>query len=149
MALHDIARFISLIAIFISAIPFLKTLYEDYGKPDWRSCETVDETEARKKLEELIKKYNVPTELQKDLVAVTDKYFVIQWYYDNYSDAVHCFIYGRQPDGTLGDRKGTTWFERTGLAVWETDGLDRIRDDINALCDLEVERQRVMRDRFL
>ena len=116
----------------------------------------------KKLIEKLIKKYNVPTELQKDLVAVTDKYFVIEWYYDNFNGSIRCFIYGRQPDGTLGDRKGTTWFERTGLAVWETDDLDRIRDDINALCDLEVEaepgkrrrrvmqeRRRVMRDRSL
>ena len=97
----------------------------------------------------------MPTELQKDLVAVTDRYFVIEWYYDNYKECVRCFIYGRRPDGTLGDRKGTTWFERTALAVWETDGLDTIRDEINALCDLEVQayslrrRRRVMRARFL
>jgi len=109
----------------------------------------------KKLIKKLIKKYNVPTELQKDLVAVTDKYFVIEWFYDNYNDAVRCFIYGRQPDGTLGDRKGTTWFERTAFAAWETDGLDTMRDEINALCDLEVKaerlkiRRRVMRDRFL
>ena len=35
-------------------------------------------SDSEKALKELIEKYNVPTELQKDLGAVTDKYFLIK-----------------------------------------------------------------------
>jgi len=159
MALHDIALFISLIAIFISFTPFLQTLYKDYGKSDWRSCETVDETEARKKLEELIEKYNVPTELQENLSAVTDKYFLLWYFKDEGVQFGRYWIYSRHPDGTLGERTGEVGFYGNPCAVFESE------DELNKLCDDEVQeeslkrrrrvmeeslkrRRRVMQDRF-
>jgi hypothetical protein len=153
MTLHDIsliAIFISLIAIFISFIPFLKTLYEDYGKPalPWRSCETVEKTEERKKLEELIKKYNVPTELQKNLSAVTEKYFLMWWFKAETGKFGRYWIYSRQPDGTLGENKGEIKFFGSPFAVFESE------DELNEMCDEEVQgeplkrRRRVMQDRF-
>lgn len=158
MALHYIfliAISISLIAIFMGIIPFLKTLYEDYGKPDWGISETVDE-----RLEELIEKYNVPTELQKNLGAVTDKYFLIKGFplrggrnLEPYAlfKAHECWyyrIYSRRPDGTLGERKGNIALYENLFVVCESE------NELNEMCDAEVQaeplkrRRRVMQDRF-
>jgi hypothetical protein len=138
-----ISILISLTAIFISLMPFLIDLCEDYGKPDWGTSEIFETVDGR--LEELIEKYNVPTELQKDLGAVTDKYFLIEafplpggWYYR---------IHSRRPDGTLGERKGGLEFYGGPVAVCES-------DELNEMCDAEVQaeplkrRRRVMQDRF-
>ena len=144
MDLRDISILISLTAIFISLIPFLKTLYGDYGKPDWGTSEIFETVDER--LAQLIEKYNVPTELQKNLGAVTDKYFLMEafplqygWYYR---------IHSRRPDGTLGERKGGLEFCGGPVAVWASEG------ELNEMCDEEVQaeslkiRRRVMQDRF-
>ena len=152
MALFDISLIaicISLIAIFISFIPFLKTLYEDYGKPDWGTSEIFETVDER--LEELIEKYNVPTELQKDLGAVTDKYFLIKGFPfvgNSFTAGGYYRIYSRRPDGTLGERKGGLKFCGGPVAVWASE------DELNEMCDAEVQaeplkrRRRVMQDRF-
>ena len=49
MDLRDISILISLTAIFISLMPFLIDLYEDYGLPDWRIFMTAEEREALEK----------------------------------------------------------------------------------------------------
>lgn len=146
MDLRDISILISLTAIFISLMPFLIDLYEDYGLPDWRIFETADEREARERQEKeksifegWIKKYNVPTELQKDLGAVTDKYFLIKMY--EYGD--HYWIYSRQPDGTLGERRGVITFYNTKSLP----GTFFESDDLNEMCDEVVQDERLKRRR--
>ena len=146
MTLHDsslIAIFISLIAIFISFIPFLKPLFEDYGKPalPWRGCETVEKTEEQKKLEELIEKYNVPAELQENLSAVTEKYFLMWFFKDESLKFGRYWIYSRQPDGTLGENKGDMKFFGSPFAVFESE------DELNEMCDKEVQAESLRRKR--
>ena len=157
MDLHDISIIISLIAIFISLIPFLIDLYEDYGLPDWRIFETADKREERERqekeksiLEELIKKYNVPTDIQKNLGAVTDKYFLIERFFDSFEDCHYYWIYSRQPDGGLGEKKG-----RITLCSLRFHPLTSYEsDELNKMCGEEVQaeslkrRRRVLNDRF-
>jgi hypothetical protein len=157
MDLRDISILISLTAIFISLIPFLIDLYEDFHLPDWRIFETADEKERREKQEKeksifegWIKKYNVPTELQKDLGAVTDKYFLIKRFFDRFEECHYYWIYSRQPDGELGEKKG-----RITLCSLRFRPLTSYEsDELNKMCDEEVQveslkrRRRVMQDRF-
>jgi len=156
MTLRDISLVIALIAIFISFIPFLKTLYEDYGLPAWRLFETVYErlkeliekynvpTKLQKdlgavtdeRLEELIEKYNVPTELQKKLGAVTDKYFLIEGFFDRCKLLHYYWIFIRQPDGSLGEKKGVLTFCKAELRAFPL--TRRGLDELNYMCDAEV-----------
>lgn len=143
-----ISLLISATAMFISLMPFLIDLYEDYGLPDWRIFETVDEREVREKqekeksiLEELIKKYNVPTDIQKELGVVTDKYFLIERGFLPFKDGVYYWIYSRKPDGALGERKGeiTFWDARfLPLTSYES-------DELNKMCDEEIQRAESLR----
>jgi hypothetical protein len=108
-------------------------------------------TKPEKALNELIEKYNVPTELQKDLGAVTDKYFLIKGFPfvgNSFTAGGYYRIYSRRPDGTLGERKGKIELDENLFAVFESE------DDLNKMCDAEVQaeplkrRRRVMQDRF-
>lgn len=159
MALDTIALLISLTALFISLMPILINLCEDFHLPDWRIFETAEEREAREKkekeksvLEELIKKYNVPTELQKDLSVVTDKYFLIERFFDSFEDCHYYWIYSRQPDGGLGEKKGALTLTKECLRVFPITSYES--DELNKMCDEEVQayplkrRRRVMQDRF-
>jgi len=159
MDLCDISILISLTAIFISLIPFLIDLCEDYGLPDWRIFEAAEEREAREKkekekrvLEELIKKYNVPTDIQKNLGAVTDKYFLIKRFFNPFEYCHYYWIYSRQPDGRLGEKKGRITFSEEGLRVFPLTSYES--DELNKMCDEKVQaeslkrRRRVMQDRF-
>lgn len=153
-----ISILISLTAIFISLMPFLIDLYEDFHLPDWRIFMTAEEREVLEKkekekriLEELIKKYNVPTNIQKDLGAVTDKYFLIDksYYFADWRDY---WIFIRQPDGALGEKKGVLTFSVEGLRAFPLTSYES--DELNKMCDEEVQdyplkiRRRVMQDRF-
>ena len=150
MGSDTIALLISLTAIFISLMPFLIDLYEDYGLPDWRIFETADEREEREKkekeksvLEELIKKYNVPTDIQKNLGAVTDKYFLIEGFFNKFEDCHYYWIYSRQPDGALGEKKG-----RITLCSLRFRPLTSYEsDELNKMCDEEVEAESLKRRR--
>lgn len=159
MDLRDISILISLIAIFISLIPFLIDFCEDYGLPDWKIFETVYEREERERqekeksiLEELIKKYNVPTDIQKNLGAVTDKYFLIEGFFDRYKFIRYYWIFIRQPDGGLGEKKGVLTFSEEGLRAFSL--TRRGLDELNRICDAEVQaeslrrRAKNMRDGF-
>lgn len=105
-------------------------------------------SDSEKALKELIEKYNVPTELQKDLGAVTDKYFLIKWFCDVFREYVYYWIYSRQSDGTLGERKGKVVLFGSPFAVCESEA------ELNKMCDGEVQaeqlkrRRHVMQDRF-
>ena len=165
MDLTTISLFISLTAIFISLMPFLIDLCEDFRLPDWRIFMTAEEREALGKkekeksvLEELIKKYNVPTDIKKNLGAVTDKYFLIKRFFNRFEDCHYYWIYSRQPDGRLGEKKGElTFFETRGISFLESREFPLIffeSDELNKMCDEEVQdyplkiRRRVMQDRF-
>lgn len=147
-----VSIFISILAIIISVIPILTDICEDFSLPDWRIFKTDEERGVRGKkekeksiVEEWIKKYNVPTELQKDLGAVTDKYFLVKMY--KYGD--YYWIYSRQPDGALGERRGVITFYNT----ISLPGAFFELDDLNKMCDEEVQaeslkrRGRIMRKR--
>jgi len=147
---------ISLTAIFISLMPVLIDLYEDYGLPDWRIFETADEREARERqekeksiLEELIKKYNVPTDIQKNLGAVTDKYFLIKRFFNRFEYFHYYWIYSRQPDGRLGEKKGElTFFETREMSFLESREFPLIfckSDVLNKMCDKEIQRAESLR----
>lgn len=120
---------------------------------NWIKKKNCKLTKPEKALAELIEKYNVPTELQKRLGAVTDKYFLIEahplpggsvWF----TDGGYYRIHSRRPEGTLGERQGELVFHGAPVAVCES-------DELNKMCDEEVQaeplkrRRRVMRDRFL
>jgi len=156
MDLCDISILISLTAIFISLIPFLIDLCEDYGLPDWRIFEAAEEREAREKkekekrvLEELIKKYNVPTDIQKNLGAVTDKYFLIKRFFNPFEYCHYYWIYSRQPDGRLGEKKGgLTFFETREISFLESREFPLIfcgSDVLNKMCDEEIQRAESLR----
>ena len=144
MDLRDISILISLTAIFISLMPFLIDFCEDYGLPDWKIFETAEEREAREKKEKeksifegWIKKYNVPTDIQKNLGAVTDKYFLIERFFDRFEDCHYYWIYSRQPDGGLGEKKGRITFcslRFRPLTSYES-------DELNEMCDAEVQAE--------
>ena len=159
MTLDAISLLIFAIAIFllIVAISMLIDICKDFSLPNWRVFETVDEREVRERQEKeksifegWIKKYNVPTELQKDLGAVTDKYFLIERFFDSFEDCHYYWIYSRQPDGGLGEKKG-----RITLCSLRFHPLTSYEsDELNKMCDEEVQveslkrRSRVMQDRF-
>lgn len=156
MDLRDISILISLTAIFISLMPVFIDLYEDYGLPDWRIFETAEEKEKRKKKEKeksifegWIKKYNVPTELQEDLGAVTDKYFLIKRFFDRFKDCHYYWIYSRQPDGRLGEKKGElTFFDTREISFLESREFPLIfcrSDVLNKMCDEEIQRAESLR----
>lgn len=150
MDLRDISILISLTAIFISLMPFLIDLCEDFHLPDWRIFETADEREARERQEKeksifdgWIKKYNVPTDIQKDLGAVTDKYFLIESSFDKFKYLRYYWIFIRQPDGALGEKKGVLTFSEEGLRAFPLTrrGLDKL----NKMCDEEVQAESLKR----
>ena len=159
MTLDAISLLIFAIAIFllIVAISMLIDICKDFSLPNWRVFETAEEKENREKkekeksvLEELIKKYKISTELQKKLGAVTDKYFLIERFFDSFEDCHYYWIYSRQPDGGLGEKKG-----RITLCSLRFHPLTSYEsDELNKMCDEEVQveslkrRRRVMQDRF-
>ena len=150
MDLRDISILISLTAIFISLMPFLIDLCEDYGLPDWRIFETADEREEREKKEKeksifdgWIKKYNMPTNIQKKLGAVTHKYFLIEGFVDRSMLLHYYWIFIRQPDGSLGEKKGVLTFCEEGLRAFPL--ARRGLDELNKMCDEEVQRAESLR----
>ena len=159
MTLDAISLLIFAIAIFllIVAISMLIDICKDFSFPNWRVFETVDEREVREKQEKeknifegWIKKYNVPTDIQKNLGAVTDKYFLIERFFVNRFEDCHYWIYSRKPDGGLGEKKG-----RITLCSLRFRPLTSYEsDELNKMCDEEVQaeslkrRRRVMQDRF-
>ena len=143
MELTTISILISLTAIFISLMPFLIDLCEDFRLPDWRIFMSAKEREALGKkekeksiLEELIKKYNVPTDIQKNLGAVTGKYFLIKGFFDRYKLIRYYWIFIRQPDGALGEKKGVLTFSTEALKAFPL--AHRGLDELNYMCDAEV-----------
>ena len=139
MTLHHISLFIALIAIFISLIPSFKTFYEETEKrkklEELEERKKLEELEVRKKLEELIEKYNVPTELQ-NLGAVTDRYFLIERFFDRSMLLHYYWIFIRQPDGALGEKKGVLTFSTEALKAFPL--AHRGLDELNYMCDAEV-----------
>jgi hypothetical protein len=150
MDLTTISLLISATAMFISLMPFLIDLYEDYGLPDWRIFETADKREVREGQEKeksifdgWIKKYNVPTNIQKNLGGVTDKYFLIKRFFDSFEDCHYYWIYSRQPDGGLGEKKG-----RITLCSLRFRPLTSYEsDELNKMCDEEVQAESLKRRR--
>jgi hypothetical protein len=181
MDLTTISLFISATAIFISLMPFLKTLSEEliekavtdkyfliewlHGiitklkevleglvekyntKPDWTPIARIL-SENRVPTE----KYNISTELQKKLGAVTDKYFLIEGFFDRYKFIRYYWIFIRQPDGALGEKKGVLTFSVEGLRAFPL--TRRGLDELNKMCDERVQRAellriaKIMQDRF-
>jgi hypothetical protein len=137
-------------------MPFLIDLYEDYGLPDWRIFETADEREVRERQEKeksifdgWIKKYNVPTNIQKNLGGVTDKYFLIKRFFDSFEYCHYYWIYSRQPDGRLGEKKGELkFFETREISFLESREFPLIfcrSDVLNKMCDEEIQRAESLR----
>lgn len=117
---------------------------------NWIKKQSRKLTKPEKALNELIEKYNVPTELQKNLGAVTDKYFLIKRFFDPFKDCHYYWIYSRQPDGRLGEKKGRI----TLCSLRFRPLISYESDELNKMCDAEVQaeplksRRRVMQDRF-
>ena len=181
MTLRDISLFIALIAIFISLIPFFKTLSEKliekavtdkYFLIEWlhgiitklkgvleglveKYNTKLDWTPIDRILSENrvpTEKYNISTELQKNLGAVTDKYFLIEGFFDRYKLLHYYWVFIRQPDDALGEKKGVLTFSKAELKAFPL--ARRGLDELNYMCDAEVQayplkrRRRVMQDIF-
>jgi hypothetical protein len=101
------------------------------------------EEKEKRVLEELIKKHNVPTDIQKDLGAVTDKYFLIEksYYFEDWRDY---WIYSRQPDGRLGEKKGVLTLAKEDLRAFPLTSYES-DDELNKMCDERVQRAESLR----